>query len=240
MSKIIGISLGTGDPDLLTLKAYKALQSVDVIAYISSNGSSFARTIADCHIKPSTIEVDINMPMETSTNTATIVYDTASQKIIEHINSGKSVGILCEGDALFYGSFMYLYDRLKNICPVEIIPGVTSLSAGASVAQLPLTSRNDVLTIIPAPNSEDIIRHHVQNSDSVAFMKIGRHFDKIKSILKQENLLENAVCVTKATCHDQEIHSMSDIDTAPYFSIIIVRKNTIRIMYIHYYHLNIR
>ena len=227
MSTIIGISVGTGDPDLITLKAYKALQSVDVIVYVSNKGHSFARSIVSPHMKTDVIEIDIDMPMKTDTSHATAAYDIGATKISDCIAQGKSVGILCEGDALFYGSFMYLYARLKNVCDISIIPGITSISAGASATATALTSRNDILTVVPATNDITIISKHLDTADTIIFMKIGRHFDKVKTAIDTAGLLSNSTCIIKASCEDEEIHPLSDIAAAPYFSIIIVRKNNI-------------
>ena len=142
------------------------------------------------------------------------------------VAEGKEIAVLCEGDPFFYGSFMYLFGRLAESCPMEVIPGVSSLTASAAMLRSPLAARNDVLSVLPGPMDEADLRAGLERSDAVAIIKVGRHFDKIYKVLKDMDLLDCARYVERATMGNQRILSMKDVEDnkAPYFSIILVHK----------------
>ncbi|HEX2017581.1 MAG TPA: SAM-dependent methyltransferase, partial [Aurantimonas sp.] len=149
---LYGLSVGPGDPELLTLKALRILQASPVVAYPApDHGASFARSIVAAHLAPHQDEVPIVVPMRVERFPAASVYDQAASVIAAHLAAGRDVAVLCEGDALFYGSFMYIFERLADRFPAEIVPGVTSVSAAAARLKRPLAARNDVLTVLPAP-----------------------------------------------------------------------------------------
>ena len=226
MAKLIGLSVGTGDSELITLKGYNALQTADVIAYIHTpNKPSMAREIIRPHIPKNTNELPIEMQMQTDTTGATNTYDNACEQIKPYLDNDKTVVFLCEGDALFYGSFMYIYDRLQDYTDTEIIPGITSVSASCSVAKLPLVSRNDILTILPATTDKDTLYNAINNADSIAIMKVSKHLEKVKSVINDLGLMDCSICVINATTTEQQITPLSKLTTAPYFCIILIRKN---------------
>ena len=157
--KLIGVGLGPGDPGLVTLKAAQALGRAEVIAYPALPGSpSFARSIAAPHMNPAAIEIVIDVPITPARGPAQAAYDTGAARLAEALDAGQDVVLLCEGDPFFYGSFMYLHARLQGRYAVEVIPGITSISAAASALGLPLTARNEVLVTLPAPLDDDTLR----------------------------------------------------------------------------------
>ena len=128
--KIWGLGIGPGDPDLITLKALKILQTVDVVAYPAFvDGVSLVRSIAASHMTGTQEEIVISTPMVVERHPAQDAYDKAAKQIGAAVEAGKSVAVLCEGDPFFYGSFMYLFARLSESYPVQVVPGVTSLAA---------------------------------------------------------------------------------------------------------------
>src|SRR3546814_2327553 len=149
---LYGIGVGPGDPELLTLKAVRILNSVPVIAWPAPlQGEGLARSIAAPHLPGGQMEIAIRMPIEAARFPAQEVYDRAAAEIGEHLAAGRDVAVLCEGDPFFYGSFMYLFGRMAGRFPVQVVPGVSSLTAAAAVSGSPLAARNDVLTVLPAP-----------------------------------------------------------------------------------------
>ena len=226
MSGILyGVGVGPGDPDLLTLKAARLIGGAAVIAYPApDNGVSFARAIAADHIGADVIEIPMIVPMRTERFPAQTVYDTEAEQIAEHLAAGKDVVVLCEGDPFFYGSFMYLYDRLAETFQTEIVPGVSSLTTCASRLQQPLAARNDVLSVIPAPSSNDAIRQRLKLGGSFAIIKVGRHFQRICELLKEQGLFEKAGYVERASLETEKVLRLKDVqdDCAPYFSMILI------------------
>ena len=223
---LYGIGLGPGDPDLITLKALKILQASHVVAYPQpDNGPSFARSIAAPHLTEAQLEIPIIVPMDIKRHPAKAVYDEAAQTIAHHLDAGSDVVVLCEGDPFFYGSFMYLHERLAHRYPVEIVPGVSSIMASAAAIARPLAARNDVLAIIPAPLDDERITAQIENSDAVAIIKLGRHLPRIRAIIATMGLTAQAAFVERVTLENEKLMPLSDAPLdAPYFSMILIYK----------------
>nr|WP_319385695.1 precorrin-2 C(20)-methyltransferase [uncultured Roseibium sp.] len=224
---LFGIGLGPGDPELMTLKAHRLISSAKVIAYPAPDtGESFARSIAASTIPQDAREIPIVVPMRVERFPAQEIYDKAAAEIAQVLASGEDVVTLCEGDPFFYGSFMYLFERLCDRFEIEVVPGVTSLTACAAQLQRPLTSRNDVLTVIPGPLPDDAIEEKIEEAQAVAIMKVGRHLARLRALLDRMGLLEQAGYVERASLEKQKVHRLIDLDadTAPYFSMILIYK----------------
>ena len=213
---LYGVGLGPGDPELMTLKAYRLISNAKVIAYPALEGSeSFARSIASDAIKGDVEEIIVNIP----------AYDLGALTIAEKLDEGKDVIVLCEGDPFFYGSFMYLFSRLSEKFKCEIVPGVTSVTACAASIASPLSARNEVLTIIPGPIDEALLEQRIAGSEAIAIMKVGRHLPKICRVLEKLNLTKYAHYIERATLPNQLVLPLSDAPKkAPYFSMILVTK----------------
>ncbi len=224
---LYGVGVGPGDPDLITVKAMKLLQRVPVVAWPAPlEGESLARRIAAPHLPEGAIEIPIRMPMVEARFPAEQVYDAAAEQISEHLTAGRDVAVLCEGDPFFYGSFMYLFARMTERHRVEVIPGVSSLTASAAMTGAPLASRNDVLTVLPAPLPEEDLSRRLKAADAVAFIKVGRHFDKVLRLLDAEGMADSALYIQHATMEKQMILPLRDAPAAavPYFSMILAHR----------------
>ncbi len=221
-----GVGLGPGAPDLITRRAARLIEGAQVIAYPAlAGGDSLARTIAADLIAPGTHEIRIDVPMTRAREPAQQAYDAAASDIAGVLATGKDVICLCEGDPFFYGSFMYLFARLKDRFAVDITPGVTSLTACAARAALPLTARNEVMTILPGPLPDGDLRGHLRGADTLALMKVGRHLPRLRDLLAAEGLLHAATYVERATLGAERILPLADApDDAPYFSMILIAK----------------
>ena len=224
---LYGLGIGPGDPELITLKAHRLLQSCPVIAYPAPDrGDSLARAIVDPHVPAGRTEIMIRMPMVTARFPAQEVYDQASIDLGRHLEAGRDVAVLCEGDPFFYGSFMFLFGRLAEHYPVEVVPGVSSLTACAAVLGAPLAARNDVLAVIPAPLNEATLKSRLQHVEAAAIIKVGRHFAKVRRVLDDLDLLERSRYVEHATMGSQKILTLDAVaeGEAPYFSMILVHR----------------
>lgn len=223
---LYGIGLGPGDPDLITLKALKVLQSCHVVAYPQpDNGPSFARSIAAPHLSAAQLEIPIIVPMDVKRHPAKAVYDVAAETISHHLDAGSDVVVLCEGDPFFYGSFMYLHERLAGRYPVEVVPGVSSIMASAAAIARPVAARNDVLTIIPAPLDDERVKAQIENSDAVAIIKLGRHLPRIRALIERLGLTGHSAFVERVTLDNEKLLPLKDAPAeAPYFSMILIYK----------------
>ncbi len=221
---LFGIGLGPGDPDLMTIRAHRLISSAKVVAYPAPDaGDSFARSIAADVISETAIEIPIVIPMRVERFPAQNVYDEAAATIGSHLDQGTDVVVLCEGDPFFYGSFMYLFGRLAERHNTEIVPGVTSMTACAGMAARPLCARNEILTVIPAPVDEALLRDRLQASGAAVIMKVGRHLAKVRKVIDELELTSRAMYVSHASLPQQTVTALADApDKAPYFSMILI------------------
>jgi precorrin-2/cobalt-factor-2 C20-methyltransferase len=225
---LYGIGVGPGDPELITLKAARLIESCPVIAFLSADGKpGLARSIAHYHINASQLELTIDMPMRVSRSQGQAAYDDAAERIKSHLNAGSNVAFLCEGDPLFFGSFMYLLARLGADYPVEIVPGVASPMAAAAFAKAPLCAREDAFAVIPATLDDARIVEILNAVDTAVIMKLGRHLLRIKALLADLGL--TATYVERASMDGQRMMPLQDVpdDTAPYFSLLLVSKASV-------------
>jgi precorrin-2/cobalt-factor-2 C20-methyltransferase len=222
---LYGVGLGPGDPELMTLKAYRLISGAEVVAYPAlEDGDSFARSIAADIIPDDAVEVTIHIPMTVERGPAQAAYDQGAADIAVHLDADRDVVVLCEGDPFFYGSFMYLFARLAGKYETEVVPGVTSVTTCAAVSGRPLTARNEVLTIIPGPLDEATMQDRIAAAEAVVIMKVGRHQPKIRRVHSALNLTD-AAYIERASLPNQKVMSLADApETAPYFSMILVTK----------------
>lgn len=223
---LFGVGLGPGAPDLITLRAARLIGDARVIAYPTlAGGASFARSIAADLIAPDTTEIVMDVPMSVEREPAQAAYDKGAAEIATHLEAGRDVVCLCEGDPFFYGSFMYIFARLADRFNVQVVPGVTSVTACAASAAMPLAARNERLTVLPGPLPEDELRARIDGAESVVIMKVGRHLAKIRAVIEALGLTEMAVYVERATLPEEIVLPLADAPAeAPYFSMILIAK----------------
>ncbi len=221
---LYGLGVGPGDPELITLKALRLLQAAPVIAYPApEHGDSLARAIAAPHLAGGQTEIVIRMPLDAGRFPIDAVYDQAAREVADHLEAGRDVAALCEGDPFFYGSFMYLFGRLAGRHRVEVVPGVSSLLACAAALGSPLAARDDTLVVVPATLPEATLDARLANVDAAAVIKIGRHVDKLRRVLDRHGLLAGARYIEHATMADQRILPFAEVgDRVPYFSMVVV------------------
>lgn len=226
MSGILyGVGVGPGDPELMTVKAWRLVSTAKVIAYLAANGKdSTARDIAKPFFSGDAQELVIDMPMRVDRAPGEAAYDKGAAGVARHLREGRDVVMLCEGDPFFYGSFMYLFARLAKDFTTVVVPGVTSITAAAAAIGRPLAARDEVLKVLPATLDADRLRDELMTAPSAAIIKVGRHFAKVRTILGALDLVTKAVVIEKATHNDERITKVEDVtgDNLRYFSTILV------------------
>lgn len=223
---LCGIGLGPGDPELLTLKAARLLGQARVVAYPAPPGrDSFAREIAAPHLAPGAEEIRLDIPMTPERAPAQAAYDAGASRIRARLAAGEEVLFLCEGDPLFYGSFMYLSARLMPEFPVRVVPGITALTACAAAARQPLAARESVLSAIPATLDSPALARAIEGAGAAAIFKLGRHLGRVRDVLRSKGLADHAVYVEHASLPRERVLPLADApEPAPYFSMILVAK----------------
>lgn len=231
--KLFGIGLGPGDPELVTVKAARAITAADVVAYHSArHGRSIARGVAAPYLRDGQIEEKLVYPLTTETTDHPRGYQGAidefyaesAARIAAHLDAGRNVALLAEGDPLFYSSYMHMHKRLAGTYETEIIPGVTSVSAASAAIQTPLVERDEILTVLPGTLPAAELADRLQTSDAVAIMKLGRTFGPVREALEKSGRLEEAVYIERASWETQRTMPLKDVDPAevPYFSVALV------------------
>ncbi|HJU20023.1 MAG TPA: precorrin-2 C(20)-methyltransferase [Stellaceae bacterium] len=224
--RLYGLGVGPGDPELVTVKALRLLRAAPVLAYPApETGESFARSIVAGWLDGRQREIALRFPMRPGPPPAA-VYDAAAETLAAELDRGADVALLCQGDPLFYGSFIGIYERLAGHCPIEIVPGVSSLVACAAVAGAPLVSGDGSLAVIPATLDETALRTRLAAAESAAVVKLGRHFAKLRQVLQSLGRLDRALYVERASLPNQRILPLAAVDPArvPYFAMALVRR----------------
>ena len=229
------VGVGPGDPELLTLKAARVIGSAPCVAFFAKRGRlGHARGIAGDRINPACELLRFEYPFTTELSVADPryladigrFYERCAGLLAERLANGADVALLCEGDPFFYGSAMYLFDRLRGEFAHQVIPGITGMSGCWSAADLPFTHGDDVLQVLPGTLDRQRLAARLAMGDAAVIMKVGGNFPKIRAALDDAGLLERAVYVEHGTMAGERILKLAGIDhpapDAPYFSMILV------------------
>jgi precorrin-2 C20-methyltransferase/precorrin-3B C17-methyltransferase len=231
--RLYGVGVGPGDPELLTLKAARLIGAADVVAFHAGRGKeSNARRIAADLIPSGAIEERLEYPVTTGVTdhpggyagAIADFYERSAQRLAEHLAAGRDVVLLSEGDPLFYGSFMYMHDKLAPRFDTEIVPGIPAFAAATAAAATPLVRQTDVLTVLPGTLPEPELARRLADTDGAIIMKLGRNFPAVRRALEAAGRLEGAVYVERASTDAEAHHPVSEVDpdSVPYFSLIVV------------------
>jgi precorrin-2 C20-methyltransferase/precorrin-3B C17-methyltransferase len=231
--RLYGVGLGPGDPELVTLKAARLIRDADVVAFHAGVGKqSNARRIAADLIPSTAIEEELRYPVTTGptahpggyAGAMAEFYEACADRLAAHLEHGRTVVVLAEGDPLFYGSFMYLHDRLAPRFETEVVPGVPAFAAATAVLASPLVRQTDVLTVLPGTLDVPELARRLADTDGAIIMKLGRRFPGVVEALRQAGRLEHALYVERASMPAERWMPVVEVDpaTVPYFSLIVV------------------
>ena len=236
--RLLGLGVGPGDPELITLKALRLLQSAPVVGYFvakakankGQGGNAFG--IIEQHLTDTQRRLPLVYPVTTEKLEPPLTYedviadfyDTCAVQIAAELDAGRDVAVICEGDPFFYGSYMYLHDRLAERYEAEVVPGVCSMLGCASVLGTPLVYRNQSLSVLSGVLPEEELEQRLRSAEAAVVMKLGRNFDKVRRVLQRLGLAERAHYVERATMDNQQIVPLDEVDplASPYFSMILV------------------
>ncbi len=232
--RLYGVGLGPGDPDLMTVKARRLIESADVIAYPIAGypkAKGVARSIAEPFLREDQIKVAMVYPVTTGSTShpggyegaIADFYDESAAELAVHLRAGRDVVVLCEGDPFFYGSYMYIHERLAPEFPTEVVAGVTAFSAAAAASGLPLVKRDDVLVVLPGTLPQDQLEAHLQHADAAVLMKLGRTFPGVAAALEATGMAGRAQYVERASSPAERRLPFREVDPSevPYMSIVL-------------------
>jgi precorrin-2 C20-methyltransferase/precorrin-3B C17-methyltransferase len=231
--RLWGVGVGPGDPELITVKAARLIGAADVVAYHSArHGRSNARRIAEPYLRPGQVEEQLIYPVTVESTdhpggyraAMDEFYAAAAARLAAHLDAGRDVVVLSEGDPFFYGSYMHLHERLAHRYPTEVVAGVTSVSAAAAALGRPLVERDEVLTVLPGTLPADELARRLADTDSAAVLKLGRTFTGVRTAAERAGVLDELHYVERASMAEQRIASAADVDpaTVPYFSVALL------------------
>lgn len=233
---LYGVGLGPGDPELVTIKAARLVREAPVVAWFAKKGRrGHARTIADSFIASAAEQVPLYYPVTTEIPFADAAYEQALARFYEEsadalakrLDSGADVALLCEGDPMFYGSFMHLYERLRPRFRVEVCAGVSGMSGCFAASGQTMTWGDDVLTVLPGTLSEQDLARRLATTNAAVVMKLGANLPKVERALRTAGLFERAVYVERGTMPGERVLPLARLAgaSAPYFSMILVPGN---------------
>ena len=228
-----GVGLGPGDPELVTVKAARVIGEADVVAYHSArHGRSIARGIAEPYLRAGQIEEHLVYPVTTETvdhpggyaGAMEDFYRQCAEKIAAHLDAGRDVALLAEGDPLFYSSYMHMHTRLTERFDAVIVPGVTSVSAASAATATPLVQGDEVLAVLPGTLPVAELAARLLDADAAVVLKLGRSYPAVREALSLAGRLDDAFYVERASTAAERVLPASSVDDAsvPYFSLALV------------------
>lgn len=229
--RLFGVGVGPGDPELVTVKAQRIIAAADVVAYPTTRAKQpIARGAADPYVRGDQIELPLRYPVTTGVTehpggyegALRDFYDDGAAAIAAHLDAGRDVAVLCEGDPFLYGSYMYLHERLADRYATEVIPGIPAFAAATAAAGRPLAQRDEVLTILPGTLPEPELRARLASTDVAVVMKLGRTFERVTAALEDSGLGAGAVYVERASHPGQRVAPLREVEgTVPYMSLVL-------------------
>jgi precorrin-2/cobalt-factor-2 C20-methyltransferase len=229
--KIYGVSLGPGDPDLITVKGLKTLQQADKIYYPGSlfmdgRKASYSLSILNHYQLDSEKLAGFYLKMDLERAQAKAIYETTFQHILADYKKGLSIAVVSEGDISTYSSFSYLLEKIKaHQLTIHLIPGIASYLHLASESKMPLCLQNEKVAVIPRIQSKEELQEAIDNFDTVVLMKIKSVVNIITSVI--DNKKHNVTYAERLGTNEQFITNnwatASQRET-PYFSLIIIKK----------------
>ena len=230
--RLYGVGVGPGDPELMTVKAARMIAASPVVAHFAArsrrgNAWTVIESIVTAHHEVLRLEYPVTTEAVEPGDYERLIaefYDRSAATIAAYLDRGSDVAVVCEGDPFFYGSYMYIHQRLAHRYPTSVIPGVTSVSAATAAAGVPLVSMNESLTVLPGVVPPEQLKELLSNVDAAVVMKVGRHLADVRDAAAAVDLVDRAIYVERASCPTERVVALADTGDveAPYFSLVLI------------------
>ncbi|MEO1193983.1 MAG: precorrin-2 C(20)-methyltransferase [Pseudomonadota bacterium] len=228
-----GVGLGPGDPELMSVRADRLVRGARHVAFFRKAGRpGRARTLVTGMLRVDAQEIAMEYPVTTEipvedpayAHCLSTFYAEVSGRLRDLAQAGEEVVVLCEGDPFFYGSFMHLYTRLKDVVPVKVVPAITGMSAAWTATGIPITWGDDAMTVLPGTLPQAELTRRMAEAEAIVVMKVGRNLPKLRAALHAVGKLERAWLVECASMEEERVLPLTEVreQTAPYFSIVLV------------------
>ncbi|MDX2100515.1 MAG: precorrin-2 C(20)-methyltransferase [Leptolyngbyaceae cyanobacterium bins.59] len=228
---LYGIGVGPGDAELITLKGWRILQQVPIVAFPSGLGGKLgiAEQIAGHGFQAHQKQVPLDFPYVQDEQVLQQAWEQAAEEVWPFLQEGQDVAFLSEGDISFYSTFTYLAQTIQTFHPearIQAVPGICSPLAAVAQLGIPLTIRDQRLVILPALYQVEELKTVLAWADVVVLMKVKSVYSQVWQILAEHGLLDRSYVVERATFPDQKIYAgirdESNLSLS-YFSLLIVK-----------------
>lgn len=229
---LYGLGVGPGDPELITVKAFRKLKETDVIAYPKKRkgSKSYAHRIVEAYFNPSEKEMlGLVFPMTKDKEILQKKWSETTEMVFAELQQGKDVAFVTEGDPLLYSTFIHMMKLMKKRHPevqIETVPGISSINGAASRLGLPLADGDEHVAIVPAREDYEEMKKVLLENDCIVFIKVAKVIDFMIPLLKELNLLHKASVVTKVTSEEEIVWNIEELEGAEleYLTLMVVRK----------------
>ncbi len=239
MHELVCVGCGPGDPELLTVKAVKAIKDADVILCPTSKEGkpsialSVVSSILDQNKKPEI--VNLIFPMVKDKETLESTWEKNAKILAEHVLSGKKVVYLTVGDPYLYSTWIYLHRELETKYPkikISVIPGIVSIFTFASKVGISLAEGGEKVAVIPSCYDLSKVKELAKNCETMIFLKDGRYFDQVIELLRDAGFSDDSIfAIGQDLGTDKEIvkklklgEVTKETMTTKYFSIMVVKR----------------
>ncbi|WP_025025669.1 precorrin-2 C(20)-methyltransferase [Caldalkalibacillus mannanilyticus] len=229
---LYGLGVGPGDPELITVKAFRTLMQSPVIAYPKKRkgSKSYAHRITEVYVNPNEKEMlGLVFPMTKDQAILDREWHKTVEEVWNHLSQGKDVAFVTEGDPLLYSTFIHMMRLMKKLHPeveIKTVPGISSINGAASRLGIALADGDEHVAIVPARDDYQAMRKVIEENDCVIFIKVAKVIDLMLQVLRDLELIDKASVVTKVTSEEEVIWNVNELDglELEYLTLMVVRK----------------
>jgi precorrin-2/cobalt-factor-2 C20-methyltransferase len=230
---LYGIGVGPGDPELITVKAFRMLKECPVIAYPRKRmgAKSYALEIVELYVNTAEKEMlGLIFPMTRDQAALDREWNKTAELCWQHLQAGRDIAFVTEGDPNLYSTFIHMARLMQELhpeVPISSVPGISSVLGAAARLNLPLADGDDQVAIIPATEDRSEMKRVIEEHDAIVFIKVAKVLDMMIDILEELGLVQKASVVTKVTSPQELVwRNVRELkgQELEYLTLMVVRK----------------